>query len=363
MIRVALVNDLRIALVALRHIVQSMPDAEVAWTAMDGQEAVDRCAADQPDVLLMDMRMPGMDGVEATRRIMQNSPCPIVVVTATIEGNASLVYEALGHGALDAVATPVLGRDGDLSGGETLARKIRAVDRLAGSDTFAHKLHGADRGTGSPPAPTPPVFTAAPRGAGGPPPIIAIGASTGGPEALRRVLASLPRPLAAAIVIVQHVDPEFAGGLASWLTDATGHDVRIAAPGDCLEADRAWIASTSDHMVVSSGGVLRYQPEPRELAFRPSADVFFESLRTNAQSLHGVAVLLTGMGRDGAQGLLDLRSAGWHTIAQDQATSVVWGMPGAAVQLEAACAVEPIDSIGPSIIRALAHPPRRTSGA
>ncbi|MFM7144187.1 MAG: response regulator, partial [Alphaproteobacteria bacterium] len=132
--RVGIVNDLRLAAEALRRTVVAAPGLDVAWIAKDGAEAVGLCASDPPDVVLMDLVMPTMDGVEATRRIMRETPCPILVVTATVQGNLSKVYEAMSHGALDAVATPVLGRYGDVSGGDELVRKVRTIARLIGRE-------------------------------------------------------------------------------------------------------------------------------------------------------------------------------------------------------------------------------------
>jgi chemotaxis response regulator CheB len=311
MIRVGIVNDLRIAVEALKRALAAMPDAAVAWVAEDGRQAVDRCREDPPDVVLMDMIMPVMDGVEATRRIMAATPCPILVVTATVEGNASKVFEALGAGALDAVATPVLGADGRVVNADALIRKIRAVALLAGSTGVQEAA-----------AATPASSTAAmPQ-----PSMLAIGSSTGGPFALSVVLKALPRPAPWPIVVVQHVDESFAAGLASWLSSETGHLVEIIPPGQAPQPGKVHLAATGDHLLMGAGGRLRY-----------------------SGAAPGVAVVLTGMGRDGALGMSRLRTAGWHTIAQDQATSVVWGMPGACVELGAAVQTLPLSEIGPTI--------------
>ncbi len=333
-VRIALVNDLKMALIALQRVIESIPGARIAWTAADGAQALDRCRADTPDLILMDMIMPVMDGVEATRLIMKECPCPIVVVTATVTGNANLVYEALGHGALDAVNTPVLGTGGDLSGADDLIRKIRVVERLQKASADGNQRF-AD-------------VAASPRSmANTMPPLVAIGASTGGPQALVRILSDLPHPLLWAIVIVQHIDPVFAPGLAKWLAEETSLDVEVAHPGEPYAMGTVAVANTDDHLVVDRNGRYRHVKEPAEQVYRPSVDVFFHSL-LQAGVAPAVAVLLTGMGRDGAAGLLALRRAGWHTIAQDRATSVVWGMPGAAVELRSGDrdAAPPIDRCG-----------------
>jgi chemotaxis response regulator CheB len=332
-IRIGIVNDLRLAVEALRRAVALIPEASIAWVAEDGAQAVDACARDLPDVVLMDMLMPVMDGVEATRVIMQRTPCPILVVTATVEGNAGKVFEALGAGAMDAVATPTLTPDGRPANAEPLIRKIRAISLLTG-------------GTRSPsPAPAP----ASPDATAVIPPLLAVGASTGGPLALVRILQSIPHPAPWPIVIVQHVDLGFAEGLASWLGAESGHAVRPVRQGETPVAGQVFIAATDDHLVLDAHGAFRYSPDPVDEVFRPSVDVFFGSL-LRRQSRPGVAVVLTGMGRDGAAGMLKLKNAGWHTIAQSKESSVVWGMPGACVELGAASQVLPLSQIAMAIV-------------
>ena len=340
--RIAIVNDMRLAIEALRRVVASVPDAEVAWIAEDGLQALEKCRADRPDVVLMDLIMPVMDGVESTRRIMAECPCPIVVVTATVDGNASKVYDALGHGALDAVNTPTLGPKGDVAGGETLVRKIEMVRRMRRSAS-------ATREQGSPASPAP-VTTPAPCEANrGGPQLVAIGASTGGPQAVASILTSLPTSFPLPILVVQHVDAEFVPGLVRWLAEQAGRPVRLAEPGE-IRPGEVLVAGHNRHLVVEAPGRLAYRDEPSDVAHRPSVDVLFRSL-AELRGICGIAALLTGMGRDGAEGLLALRHAGWCTIAQDRRSSVVWGMPGAAVQLGAACDVLPIGEIAPRIAR------------
>jgi two-component system response regulator WspF len=216
---------------------------------------------------------------------------------------------------------------------EPLVRKIQAVGVIAGI------------GRAAPPPTAPPAPPADVRRIA---PFVAIGASTGGPQALATVLRSFPTSTQCPVVIVQHIDPTFAPGLAGWLSQETGRRVEVARPGDTPAPKRILLASTSDHVIIDSAGRLGYTPEPREQLYRPSVDVFFDSI-ARARAAPGVAALLTGMGRDGALGLARLRASGWHTIAQDKATSVVWGMPGAAVEIGAAVESLPIDLIGSAI--------------
>ena len=263
MMRIAIVNDVPLAVEALRRVVSSVPDYEIAWIAEDGEAAVRECARSVPDLILMDLMMPRMDGAEATRLIMQRSPCAILVVTATVEGHAPKVFEAMGWGALDAVDTPVLGMSGDPSGASHLLAKIAMLGRLIGRPRPAAKKFS--------------VFAARDGGAGTLP-LVAIGASTGGPAALARVIGGLPPGLDAAVALVQHVDEQFAPGLASWLAGQTGHDVATISPRDRPAAGRVQMASTNDHLVLTQEVTYRYTPEPVEYPYRPSVDVFFQSI-------------------------------------------------------------------------------------
>ena len=342
--RIAIVNDLRMAVEALRRAIVSAPEHEIAWIAKDGAEAVRKCAEDTPDLILMDLIMPVMDGAEATRRIMAETPCAILVVTATVQGNASKVFEAMGYGALDAVNTPVLGADGSAGGAEALLEKVRLIGRLVGAS-----------GSRGRPAP---ASAGAQQAAGAPPPLVAIGSSTGGPKALTVVLGALPADFQAAIVVVQHVSKQFAEEMANWLDRQCPLRVRPAPDGGRPEAGTVFIPATDDHLVMTSERTLAFTPEPRDYPYRPSATVFFESLAAHWPT-PSVAALLTGMGSDGAEGLLDLRRAGWHTIAQDQATSVVYGMPKVAAQIGAAVEVLPLEKIGPALIREVGRPAHR----
>ncbi len=336
--KIAIVNDVMMAVEALRRVVLSRPDYTVAWVARDGAEAVKKCAAGRPDMILMDLIMPVMNGVEATRRIMRDSPCPILVVTATVDGNISLVFEAMGHGALDAVNTPVLGTDGKLVGAQALLRKIEIIGNLIAR-----------------PATTPLPVSAecvAPSIAKKNLPLIVVGASTGGPAALADILSRLPKTVSAAMAIIQHIDREFAPDLALWLGNAGPFKVKVATPFCRPEIGTAWLAGTNDHMVLTKHGTLEYRTEPANCFYRPSVDVFFNSVAAH-WSPPGVAVLLTGMGRDGGEGLLALRHCGWRTLAQDKATSVVYGMPRAAAELDAADKILPLHGIADAIMQGI----------
>lgn len=339
--RIAIVNDMRMAVEALRRVVTSVPAYEVAWIAEDGEDAVRKCAADVPDVILMDLNMPRMDGAEASRRIMSDSPCAILVVTATVEGNSSKVFQAMGWGALDAVNTPVLGMSGEPAGATALLAKLSMLGKLLGKARPLSRMAAA-KAAATKPA-TGPDF-----------PLVAIGSSTGGPTALARVLAGLPLGLKTAVAIVQHIDEHFASGLASWLAGQVSRDVRVIQANETLGTSHVHLASTNDHLILNPGLTFSYTKDPADFPYRPSVDVFFRTVATCWRGT-AVGVLLTGMGADGAQGLLAMRQNGWHTIAQDQESSVVYGMPKAAAQINAASEVLPVDKIGEGIARALAR--------
>ncbi|HHM04675.1 MAG TPA: chemotaxis response regulator protein-glutamate methylesterase [Gammaproteobacteria bacterium] len=331
--RIAVVNDMSLAVESLRRVLTNAPAHELAWVARDGEEAVQRAAEDRPDLILMDLIMPRLNGAEATRRIMAVSPCPILVVTASVGGNASLVFEAMGAGALDAVRTPVLAQQGG-AGAATLLDKIATIEKLVRPVPARRSRFSA------------PVAEAA---AVARKPLLALGASTGGPKALAAVLSALPPDYAAGIVVVQHVDQQFSAELAAWLDAQTPNlVVRLARPGDRPEAGLALVAGTNDHLILDASLRLDYTPEPREQVYRPSVDVFFESVAARWRG-DVAAALLTGMGRDGAMGLLRLKQGGAHTIAEHESTCAVYGMPKAAAQLNAARQILPLGDIAPAL--------------
>ncbi|MES2259557.1 MAG: chemotaxis-specific protein-glutamate methyltransferase CheB [Pseudomonadota bacterium] len=331
--KIAIANDVAMAAEALRRVVASTAEHQVLWIARTGREAVRMCADNRPDLVLMDLNMPELDGVEATRQIMEASPCAILVVTGRPQDNVNQVFRALGAGALDVTATPML--QGKADGAAELLAKIKTMDKLirhsGGNQAMQPKtsLAAAEQRREAP------ITT-----------LVAIGASTGGPMAISKILAGWLPPPGCAIVVVQHIDENFAEHFAKWLGEQLQMPVRAIDDGDELAAGSVLIAKSNDHLVLDQNYRLSYDAAPRDYAYRPSVDVFFHRV---AQHWRGdaVGVLLTGMGRDGADGLLAMRRAGHTTIAQDQASSAVYGMPRAAAELEAAQLILPLDKIGP----------------
>lgn len=334
--RIGIVNDMPLAVEALRRAIIVDGRHTVAWIARDGAEAVEKCAADTPDLVLMDLIMPVMDGVEATRRIMEATPCAILVVTATVSGNATRVYEALGAGALDAVETPAMGQ-----GAAMLMVKLDMLaKRIAGPCPVS--------ATATPVATAPIASGDAAAPAAGC--LIAMGASAGGPAALATVLGELPADFPAAIVIVQHIDAAFAPGLISWLGGQCRLPVAAVLGGERPAPGRVYLGAHDKHVVIDAARRLALTDEPAGGIYLPSIDVLFHSMAVHWKRA-GAGVLLTGMGRDGARGLLEVRKAGFATLAQDRATASVYGMPKAAAELGAASQVLPLGVIASQLVR------------
>jgi len=333
--KIGIANDSPVAVAALRRALAQDSSLVLVWVAGDGAEAVDLAARDLPDLILMDLLMPVMDGVEATQRIMAATPCAIVVVTTDMERNTRQVFDAMGHGAIDAVNTPSLSEPDPQRAAAPLLRKIRTVASLVRGQAGQ-----------APVVPDGPSRPSAQR-------LVAIGASAGGPLALATLLGALPAGFAAAIVVVQHVDESFAAGMATWLGEQCPLPVRLARAGDAPVPGTVLLAGTNDHLRLVSAAQMVYTEQPGDCLYRPSIDVFFDSV-----ALHwpgdAVGVLLTGMGRDGANGLKAMRERGFLTIAQDQATSAVYGMPKAAAAVGAAREILPLDKIAARLVSACA---------
>lgn len=337
-LRIGIVNDVRLAQEVLKRFVYSYEEFEVAWVAIDGKEAVEMAAKDLPDLILMDLIMPVMNGVQATRIIMKNTPCAILIVTANPVNNSAMIFEAMGYGALDVVMTPAITLSHDPKAEKDLFHKIETIAKLIGksiSPTPMMNKAPKKKELQSTTVPTPPL--------------VVFGSSTGGPFALSKVLSQFPPNCPAAIVVIQHVDQQFASGFADWLSGQIKLPVKIAADGDHLRPGQVFVAGRNDHLVMISGTHLRYTPIPEEVPYRPSVDVFFESVAHHWPN-PGVAILLTGMGNDGAKGMKALHQRGWLTIAEHQNSCVVYGMPKAAIELGGVTEILPLDKIAPMVL-------------
>lgn len=341
-LRVLVVEDSLTVRARLREALASAPEIEVVGEAENGQRAIEMCQALRPDVVSLDMQMPVMSGLSATEYIMAHCPTPILIVSAsTNRGELFKTYDALAAGAVDVLEKP----RGDLADHEWDGRYVAALKLVARIRVITHpraRLGLATRRS----VPPPTSESRAPALRRGPPSIVALGASTGGPSALVRVLSDLPRNLPLTILLVLHIDEPFGSAFAEWLGDQIAHPVRFASGGEPLRADhcRVLMATPGRHLVVQDQR-LRLSDAPERHSCRPSIDELFGSLAHSAGP-ETAAALLTGMGKDGAQGLLALRQAGALTVAQDEVSSVVYGMPREAAMLGAASHILPLAEIG-----------------
>ena len=331
--RVAIVNDLPMAVEGLSRVISASNNNQVAWTAWNGVEAVNHCAEDVPDLILMDLIMPEMDGVEATDKIMQSTPCPILIVTASVGMNSGLVFEAMGKGAIDAISTPLFNGSEENRDSETLLRKVSMIEILTRPVKQSRELKQR-------------AHLSSATGSNN---LVVIGSSSGGPEALATLLRGLPEDFQAAVIVVQHVDAQFSEGLAHWLDQQTALNVRLVKDGDKPSKGEVLLAGTDDHLIMNKHGFLEYQVEPKDMPYRPSVDVFWGSLCENGTG-NITAVLLTGMGRDGAQGMLELKKQGAHTIVQSEKSCAVFGMPKAALDIKAAIDVLAVEEISKTLL-------------
>ncbi|MDH2299068.1 chemotaxis response regulator protein-glutamate methylesterase [Cobetia sp. 29-18-1] len=379
MIRVLCVDDSALIRELMAEIINAQPDMQVVATAPDPLVARDLIKRHEPDVLTLDVEMPRMDGLDFLERLMRLRPMPVVMVSSLTERGGEITLRALELGAVDFVSKPRLGiRGGMLEYAETIADKIRAAARArvrsagrAGTSPSAggaqaasvlshsalshpYQSSLADRSVAAPVSQdtVPPVTAAASRW-----PLlsseklIAVGASTGGTEAIRAVLQSLPAD-APAILVTQHMPPGFTRSFAERLNGLCRIAVKEAVHGERILPGHAYIAPGDAHLTLSRSGanyVVTLDQRPPVNRHRPSVDVLFDSVARVA-GRNAVGVILTGMGRDGARGLLQMRQAGAHTIAQDEQSCVVYGMPREAVELGAAESVLPLSRISGQLL-------------
>ncbi len=345
-IKVLIVDDSAIVRKILTETLSSEPDLEVVGTAPDPYVARDKILALDPDVLTLDIEMPRMDGITFLRRLMHFHPMPVIIISSLGQASCRAAMEALESGAVEVLAKP----GGPYSVGELridLANRIRAaaVARLKQNPQPA--MESTPR-----PADTMPAMRFSPQT------VIAIGASTGGTEAIEVVLRQFPAQ-SPAMVITQHIPAGFSRAFAERLNRNCAVEVKEAADGDELAAGRALVAPGDFHMSLERVGAVykvAVKAGPRVCYQRPSVDVLFQSVAAVAGK-RAVGVLLTGMGSDGAQGLLAMRQAGAPTIAQDESTCVVFGMPKEAIRMGAAGQVVPLERIPHAILSSLQTPP------
>ncbi|HLK40793.1 MAG TPA: chemotaxis-specific protein-glutamate methyltransferase CheB [Polyangiaceae bacterium] len=340
-IRVLVVEDSLTVRKRLVAILKSDPEIDVIAEAVDGKAAIELCDQYRPDVVTMDMMLPVMTGLAATEYIMAHFPTPILIVSAsTNRGELFRTYDALAAGALDVLEKPI-GDDRDDGWGSKFLATVKLVSRIKVITHLRAKLSGAPRRPPSDPVRETPAFRA-----------IAMGASTGGPAALRQILRALPPDFPLPILLVMHIAEPFGAAFAEWLDGTSPLPVAFAADGDPVPpvGQARVLLAPPDHHVVVRHGAVGLTRDPERHSCRPSVDILFESVADDLGP-RAIGCLLTGMGRDGADGLLKMRRAGGTCLAQDEASSVVYGMPREAARLGAAQRVLSLDDIGGALVR------------
>jgi two-component system chemotaxis response regulator CheB len=342
-IRVMVVEDSSAFRMALVYILNSDPQIEVAAMARNGREALRLLDRHSPDVVIMDIEMPEMNGIEATRQIMATKPIPIVICSAAVSSRQSMAtFKSLEAGAIACIEKPLMSNGEDSQGWtNNLLRTVKLMSEVK-------VVHRWPRSSQSAPA-APPEFPPPSSISRGGAELIGVGASTGGPPVLQTILAGLPSDFPAPILVVQHMMRGFLAGLAEWLHSTTGLHVHIAEDSTEPRAGHVYLAPDDFHMVVCRRGRLHLCKDEMVNAVRPSVSRLFDSL-ADFYGPASAGVILTGMGKDGAQELKRMRQAGAFTIAQDHNTSVVHGMPGEAIAIGAVDCVLPANLIAGALI-------------
>lgn len=341
-ISILIVEDSPIALTILKRILSSSPDIAIAGVARNGVEALELIPKVQPKVICTDLHMPKMSGLELTQRVMAEFPRPILIISASVDKteNPQNVFQLLQAGALDVFLKPSIDRLSDYE--KVKQDLITRIKILAGVSVFTqHASKQTSPKLSLPPRATPRAQV---------PRVVAIGASTGGPQALYKILKALPANFPVPILCVQHISEGFLTGLTDWLASDCQLRVAIAQSGDWPKPGMVYFSPDHCHLRLSSQGRFVLSQDEPVCGHRPSVTALFQSVATYYQQ-RGLGVLLTGMGRDGADGLLAIAQMGGITIAQDEQSCVVFGMPREAIALGAAQHILAVEDIAPSLIR------------
>lgn len=343
MIKVLLVDDSPVVLAILQRMLSAAPDITVAGTAKNGEEALELIPKLEPDVVCSDLHMPKMDGFELTEQIMEKFPRPILVISISVQetGDEHNVFEVLNSGAVDVFPKP---RGSNLEEYEKLSNElIRKIRILSGVVVFTkHKSRRKRKSVSK--RISPPITAESPIK------IVTIGASTGGPQALHKVLTPLPFGFPVPVVCVQHISEGFLKGFVDWLAYECKLKIKIARSGETPFPGTVYFPEERKHLEIDADGKFISTNQPPLRGHRPSVSVTFSSLAKYYGSSI-LAVLLTGMGSDGAEGMLDIYQQGGITIAQDEYTSTVFGMPKQAIDLGAAKYVLPLEEISSKILK------------
>ena len=374
-IRVIVVDDSALMRRVITGLIEQDPSIRVVATARNGREAIDLVQELRPDIVTMDVRMPVMDGLATTEHLMAYCPTPILVLTASLASHeVDITFKMLGAGALEVIEKPS-GSDAqalDRTGGALIRRikvlaRVKVVTHLRGrrkpADTISTITFPVAHGRGekqtrkqadklsaketlSPPIPRAPGLPVS-LSPGLDVPLIVIGASTGGPRVVNELLSSLPGDLRAAVLVVQHIAQGFSSGMAEWLANASRLPVKLAIEGQAIGVGEVLIAPDTRDLLITYERTIHLSDTPL-LIQRPSIDISMQAA-AEVFGAHAIGVLLTGMGRDGAYGMLTIKRSNGYTIAQDEATSTIFGMPRAAIQLGAALEVLPATRIAPRL--------------
>ncbi len=341
MINVLVVEDSPVVREYLVHILSSDPEVRVIGCAANGEEALEAVKNKKPDVITMDIHMPKMDGVEATRAIMQTAPTPIVIVS----GSTSVQEAATAFGALEAGALAVLERPagvGHRDHSEMVAKLVETVKLMSEVKVVRRWARRTPRG--AKPERLEERFQSAP----GEIQLVAMGASTGGPQALQTILGALPQDFPVPTLVVQHIAPGFTDGFVEWLSGTSKLSIHVARQGETILPGHVVVAPDGFQMKVGRDARISLTTDEPENGLRPSVSCLFRSV-ANVYARNAIGVLLTGMGKDGAEELKLMREKGAVTIAQDEESSVVHGMPGEAISLQAATYVLSADEIASAL--------------
>ncbi len=338
MIRVLVVEDSPLMCKVLTNMMNSDPQILVAGVAGNGKEAVDLVPLLKPDFITMDMDMPVMDGLEATKQIMAYRPTPILIVSSSVfKQGMDRVFKAISHGALDVIDKSELELVGNKRSGEALITKIKFLTSVRVAQSRSKVRH--ERSIADLRAPRKKVSDK----------IVALVASTGGPQALLKILQRFPEDFPCGILIVQHITSGFLAGLVDWLAKECKIKVKIGEDSEDIRPGVAYIAPDNFHMRVTEIGKIDLSDEPARNGHKPSGDVLLESV-AKTYGKGGVAAILTGMGKDGAIGMKAIKQSQGMTIAQSEKSCVVFGMPGAAIEMDAVDKVLPLEGIAEEIV-------------
>jgi two-component system response regulator WspF len=329
--KIGIVSQSNTNLRALSGVISASVDHSVAWVLSDKAAIAARCGQHAPDLLLLDVLILDKHDKQWLKELLELAACPIIVGAAKLDGNTSAIFEAMRWGALDVAVIPA--SQNDALGAHELLRKLSIISKLSAR-------------ANTPRQPAQPVSQREATSATTP--LVVIGASTGGPSALLEILRPIPATFRGTIVVVQHIDPEFVVGLAKWLDDSIPLKVVTAQAGVTPQPGAVYVACGPDDLILGKAGQFIYTPRQEASHYHPSIDIFFECCTARCAT-PTVAILLSGMGRDGVAGLQALRTAGWKTIAQNEASCVMYGMPKVAAESGAAAQILSLEEITAAI--------------